>query len=94
MCIVGGCRWIEREDFLEQLREGREIFCGAPVERQGEAWCSVHRARVYVDPAAPVARVGDLRQPQQSRYLALRRSGVSHERALEATLVRAEPIAA
>jgi hypothetical protein len=46
MCIVGGCRWIEREDFLEQLREGREIFCGAPVERQGEAWCSVHRARV------------------------------------------------
>lgn len=24
------------------------VFCGDPVEREGEAWCSAHRRRVYV----------------------------------------------
>ena len=42
-----GCRWIEGEDFLERAHRGGDIFCGAPVHKTGESWCTDHRARVY-----------------------------------------------
>jgi len=41
-----GCRWIEG-DVRDRLLSGEGLFCGCPVERPGESWCTEHRARVY-----------------------------------------------
>jgi hypothetical protein len=51
---MSGCRFISG-DPRDAAFMGERVFCGAPVARQGEAWCDVHRARVYLPATVSMA---------------------------------------
>lgn len=43
------CKWIERSDHVEAIRNGDDvsaIYCGATC-LPGSSWCPRHRAQVY-----------------------------------------------
>lgn len=55
----GGCRFIERHDYLDVVEAGGNPFCGKPVSEPGGSWCPMHRARVFVKKSDPAAFAAD-----------------------------------
>jgi hypothetical protein len=52
-----GCHWIERDDYLDRIHRGEEIYCNVPVRHFDESYCAAHRARAYVDPRSPLHEI-------------------------------------
>jgi GcrA cell cycle regulator len=69
---VPGCQWVTQ---MGRLSAGRPwLFCGAPVDRAGGAWCAKHYADVYV-PVAPLASLSpEEREQRMQRLMELSRS--------------------
>lgn len=44
--LNAGCRFIEGEDFLDRLKRGENIFCGAETQA-GKPYCEGHAIRCY-----------------------------------------------